>query len=130
VVGVDGSAGSVAALRWAAATTDRRIFAVHVMEYPFGPEYVVEGLSFDDHESFGHEVAERTVTEAIGARADVSIEVASGDARDVLNQVAAARRATLIVVGARGGKGLAGLGSVATSVASNADVAVVVVPVT
>jgi nucleotide-binding universal stress UspA family protein len=130
VVGVDGSAGSIAALRWAAATTDRQIFAVHVMEYPFGPEYVVEGLVFDDHESFGREVAERTVNEAIGARADLSIEVVSGDARDVLNHVAATRSATVIVVGARGGKGLAGLGSVATSVASNADVAVVVVPVT
>jgi nucleotide-binding universal stress UspA family protein len=128
VVGVDGSVGSLAALRWAAANAGGRVVAVHVMEYPFGPEYVVEGLVFDDHESFGRQVAEGTVAEAIGAGADVDIEVVSGDARDVLDRIAAARRATMIVVGARGGKGLAGLGSVATAVASNADVAVVVVP--
>lgn len=129
VVGVDGSAGSVAALRWAAATTDGPIRAVHVMEYPFGPEYVVEGLTFRGHESFGHEVAERTVAAAIGGRADVTVEVTSGDARDALNQVAATGRASMIVMGAHGGTGLAGLGSVTTTVASHADVAVVVVPV-
>ncbi len=129
VIGVDGSAGSIAALRWAAATTEGNIHAVHVMEYPFGPEYAVEGLVFQGHEAFGRDVAERTVAEAVGADADVSIEVLDGDARDVLNQVAQASHASLIVVGARRGEGLAGLGSVATSVAAHADVAVVVVPV-
>lgn len=130
VVGVDGSAGSIAALRWAAEATDGTIHALHVMEYPFGPEYAVEGLTFTDHESFGREVAERTVQEAIGDRTGVTIGVTSGDARDVLVQVAGAVRASAIVVGTRGGQGLAGLGSVTTSVASNADVTVVVVPPT
>lgn len=130
VVGVDGSAGSVAALRWAARTTDGTIHAVHVMEYPFGPEYAVEGLEFHGHEAFGHEVVDRTVAEALGERPDVTTGVTSGDARDVLTQVATTLRASAIVVGVRGGSGLAGLGSVATSVASHADVAVVVVPPT
>lgn len=130
VVGVDGSAGSVAALRWAADATEGPIHAVHVMEYPLGPEYAVEGLVFHGHEAFGHDVVERTVAEALGERPDVATAVTSGDARDVLTQVATTLRASAIVVGARGGSGLAGLGSVATSVASHADVAVVVVPPT
>lgn len=129
VVGVDGSAGSIAALRWAAQATEGTIHAVHLMEYPFGPEDAVEGLVFEDHESFGRQVAERTVADAIGGRDDISIGVTSGDPRDILNTVATAARASMIVVGARGGKGLAGLGSVATSVASSADVTVVIVPV-
>jgi nucleotide-binding universal stress UspA family protein len=79
------------------------------------------------HQAGEHHLAEPS---SIGADADVSIEVVGGDARDVLNEVAAAGRASVIVVGARGGKGLSGWGSVATSVASNADVAVVVVPAT
>lgn len=130
VVGVDGSAGSVAALRWAADATDGPIHAVHVMEYPFGPDYAVDGLVFRGHEAFGHDVVERTVAEALGERPDVTTTVTSGDARDVLNQVATTLRASAIVVGARGGAGLAGLGSIATSVASHADVVVVVVPPT
>lgn len=128
VVGVDGSAGSIAALRWAAEATDGPIHAVHVMEYPFGPEYAVEGLVFTDHETFGREVAERTVAEAIGTRPDVSIGVTSGDARDVLDEVAGVVHASMIVIGMRGGTGLAGLGSVTTSVASGAHVTTVLVP--
>lgn len=130
VVGVDGSPGSHAALRWAADATDGPIHAVHVMEDTFKIPFSLDGVVFTDLEAIANAATERAVAEAIGDRPDVTVEVVSGDARDSLVQAADAVRASMVVVGARGEKGLAGVGSVATNVASHSDVAVVVVPVT
>lgn len=128
VVGVDGSAGSIAALRWAAGT-GRPIVAVHAIEYPFGPDYAVEGLTFSDHESFGRDVVEGSLAKAVDdtAEVDIDIVVSKGDAREVLAEAAADAGAAVVVVGARA-QGIAGLGSVANSAASHSPVAVVVVP--
>lgn len=128
VVGVDGSAGSIAALRWAAETTDGTIHAVHVMEYPFGPEYAVDGFEWDDPSELGEQVLQRSVDEALGDRPEVTTTAIGGDPRQVL--VDEGTGAALIVVGARGAGGIGGLllGSITTGVAGRARTPVVVVP--
>jgi nucleotide-binding universal stress UspA family protein len=128
VVGVDGSSNSIAALRWAGDATDGPILAVHVFEYPFGPEYAVEGLTVDDPEDFGRRLAAASVELAVGDRPDVEVRAVAGDARDVLTDPGLG--ASLIVVGARGATGIEGfvLGSITTAVAGEAGVPVVVVP--
>lgn len=128
VVGVDGSFNSIAALRWAGVVTDGPIVALHVFEYPFGPEYAVPGLTVDDPEDFGRQVVRASVTEALGDRAEVTTRAVRGEPREVLAE--ASRDASMLVVGARGATGLEGfvLGSVTTAVAGAAHVPVVVVP--
>lgn len=128
VVGVDGSRGSVAALRWAASVTDGPIHAIHVFEYPFGPEYAVGEFEFDDPDDLGEKLLEYTVAEAIDDRPDVTTSTARGDARDVLTSPDL--DAALIVLGSRGLTGFEGafVGSVATDIAGRARVPVVLVP--
>lgn len=130
VVGVDGSAGSHAALRWAAEAPGGPVHALHVVPPPIGPEYGLEGWLGGEQETYGRLVVGRAVEEALGADADVELDVRIGDARDVINEFATTRRASLVVIGSRGGWGLGGLGSVTTSVATHSDVTVVVVPPT
>lgn len=127
VVGVDGSAGSLAALRWAGEAIDGPIEALHIFEYPFGPEYAVDGFEWDDPQELGEKLLERSVEEALGDRPGVTRSAVKGEPRQVL--IEAGQRASMIVVGARGLTGLAGvLGSITTAVASAAPVPVVVVP--
>jgi len=128
VVGVDGSEASLAALRWADQATDGPIRAVHVFEYPFGPEYAVDGFEWSDPEDFGRKLLESSVSEALGDRAEVATTAVKGDAREVL--VEASRDASMVVVGARGASGAEGLllGSVATDLAGRASAPVVIVP--
>lgn len=129
VVGVDGSEGSVAALRWAAAETDEPIHAIYAIQYPFGPVDPVVEPEFTNHEDFGREVVEQTVALALGDDTErVTAAATGGDPRDVLLQVVEALGASMLVTGARGGKGLSGLGSVPTAVMAHAHVPVVVVP--
>lgn len=127
VVGVDGSSGSLAALRWAGEATDGPIEALHVFEYPFGPEYAVDGFEWDDPQELGEKLLAQSVIEALDDRPGVTQRAVKGDPRQVM--VDAGQRASMIVVGARGTDGLAGvLGSITTGVASAAPVPVVVVP--
>lgn len=128
LVGVDGSSGSLAALRWAGGATDGPIRALHVFEYPFGPEYAVDGFEWDDPSELGEQVLRRSVEEALGERPDVSTTAVGGDPRQILVEEGA--HAAMIVVGARGAGGIGGLllGSITTGVASRARTPVVVVP--
>ncbi len=128
LVGVDGSSGSLAALRWAGTNTDGPIRALHVFEYPFGPEYAVDGFEWDDPSDLGEQVLQRSVAQALGDRADVTTTAVGGDPRQVLVEEGAG--AAMIVVGARGAGGIAGLllGSITTGVALRARTPVVVVP--
>jgi len=129
VVGVDGSEGSVAALRWAAAETDAPIHAIYAISYPFGPVDPVVEPEFTNHEDFGRQVVEQTVALALGDDTGrVTAAATGGDARDVLIQVVEALDASLLVTGARGAKGLTGIGSVPTAVMAHSRVPVVVVP--
>lgn len=138
VVGVDGSAGSKAALRWAFAEAARRDAAVRVVsvwQYPYlalAPSPLGGGAVAPaaEMEEAAREALE-TVLEEVGVPAGLDVErvVKEGSASHVLVDEAAT--ASLIVVGARGHGGFAGLllGSVATQCVNHARIPTVVVPV-
>ena len=136
VVGVDGSVGSRAALRWAASharSVDGVLVAVHgylpQVNYlagyaplpPMDPA-AEQGLQVEDLAA--------VLEDELGPEHGLSVhaEVTPGPAAQVL--LAEAEDADLLVVGARGHTGLAGLllGSTAQSVARSSPCPVVVVP--
>lgn len=135
VVGVDGSEGSVAALRWAVAEAALRgavVEAVNAFHVPYAGAASVMPLMLDPAE---FEASARAALRKVLADIDASglaqpiVElVVEGPASMVL--VEAGRRASMLVVGARGHGGLAGmlLGSVSRQVTEHATVPVVVVP--
>jgi nucleotide-binding universal stress UspA family protein len=139
VVGVDGSAGSEAALRWAVSEAQLRgcvVEAVHSWTYPYvGEAAGMAALSIGaaDLEEVAHAALTATidtVTSSGGSPEEVLVEgrVERGDAAAVLLRVAA--DAELLVVGSRGHGGFAGLllGSVSQQVVHHAPCPVVVVP--
>jgi nucleotide-binding universal stress UspA family protein len=135
VVGVDGSEGSVAALRWAIGEGALRgavVEAVSAFHVPYVGAASVMPLMLDPEE---FEAAARAVLRKVVEQVDDSslVEpvrqlVLEGPASTVL--VSAGKGASLLVVGARGHGGLAGmlLGSISRQVTEHADVPVVVVP--
>ena len=137
VVGVDGSTNSVRALRWAAAEAalrDDEVVALHVWT-PTVRSLAALGAvpvnySFDDEERAAAAVVEEVIRAAFpnDAPVPVSRRLLSGEPASVL--ASAAGGADLLVVGARGHTGLAGLliGSTAASVVRHAPCPVVVVP--
>lgn len=131
VVGVDGSASSVAALRWAArvgGALGLGIDAVCSWQYPasFG---MSGGLDGWDPTADARTTLEEALTTAFGHEhpAGLHSRVTQGQAAQVL--LAASRGAELLVVGSRGHGGFAGLllGSVSTQCAAHAPCPVVVV---
>jgi len=137
VVGIDGSALSKAALRWALAEATRRAAAVdviHVWSYPavaMTPyaATAVPVVSPEDLES----AAERVVTDAMAEVHDavgdvvVTSTTERGHPAEVL--VSKAKGATMLVVGSHGHGGFAGmlLGSTSNQLLHHACVPVVVV---
>ncbi|MFH0518473.1 universal stress protein [Streptomyces sp. M41] len=124
VLGVDGSPVGEAAVEFAfaeAALRKAEILAVHAWQ----PDYVPPGT--------GVETAERLLAQALAGFAErypdvvVRQEVLSGEVRETL--VEASRNAQLMVVGARGRGGFAGLllGSVSQAVLHHAHCPVTVV---
>ena len=135
VVGVDGSTGSVSALRWAVAEATLRgavVEAVSAFHVPYVGGAPAMPLMLDPAEFA--ESAEALLREVVGAVDDSALSepirpiVIEGAASTVL--VEAGRGSSLLVVGARGHGGLAGMlmGSVSRQVAEHATVPVVVVP--
>lgn len=135
IVGVDGSEGSVAALRWAIAEASIRgaiVEAVSAFHVPYVGAASVMPLMLDPKE---FEDAAAAVLRKVVAGVDASalaepiVElVVEGPASTVL--VEAGRRSSMLVVGARGHGGLSGmlLGSISRQVTEHATVPVVVVP--
>lgn len=135
VVGVDGSEGSVAALRWAVAEATLRgavVEAVSAFHVPYVGAAAVMPLMLDPEEfeeaaaAVLHKVVSQVDAEALDQ--PVVELVVEGPASTVL--VEAGSRASMLVVGARGHGGLSGmlLGSVSRQVTEHATVPVVVVP--
>lgn len=137
VVGVDGSDGSVEALRWAiveAALRDTNVVALHVWSYPVGYGVEMAAIPMIAPDVLEQQAA-ATLDEVV-QRASVGIEptptierrVVRGSASWELSE--ASKQAELVVVGARGHGGFLGLllGSVATQVVNHAHGPVVVVP--
>jgi nucleotide-binding universal stress UspA family protein len=135
VVGVDGSPGSVAALRWAhaeAALRGAALEAVAVWQYPmmttmpaFGAMPDATNLSKQTEEHLLEILRENDIEST--PEVAVSVSVAEGTAASALTNAAA--DADLLVVGSRGHGGFAGLllGSVSHQCTMHAPCPVVVV---
>jgi nucleotide-binding universal stress UspA family protein len=140
VVGIDGSATSIEALRWALAEARVRgatLDVVHAWEYPavtiapYGG-VTVPVLDRDELEKVAEQIADRAVRGVVdaddGPPVPVSVVNRMGKASEVL--LAEAKGAAMVVVGARGRGGFASLllGSVSSQVGHHAPVPVVVIP--
>lgn len=136
VVGVDGSPGSVAALRWAlteAALHQTTVRAVSCWSLPAMYGVDIAATSALDPNDIAGEAARslhQAVTEALAGNPAPSLDevVIPGLPSQVL--VHESEDADMVVVGARGHGGFMGLllGSVATQVVNHAKCPVVVVP--
>jgi nucleotide-binding universal stress UspA family protein len=133
VVGVDGSAPSVEALRWAvrqAELTHAAVEAVIAWEYP---QFYGYGWAPDNEEFDPEAIARTTLAETIGKAFDgappveIGQRVGQGGAAKTL--IDASEGASLLVVGNRGHGGFAGalLGSVAQHCISHATCPTVVI---
>ena len=135
VVGVDGSPGSLLALRWAVEEAGLRhatVEAVHAWHYPYVAELAgmpPYSIAHDDLEEAARSVL-RQALDAVPATTGVPVEpvVMQGDAAGSL--VERAKGADLLVVGSRGRGGFAGLllGSVGQQCAHHAPCPVTIVP--
>jgi nucleotide-binding universal stress UspA family protein len=150
VVGVDGSPGSAAALRWGLAEARLRAMPlriVHAYQTPQlsvgdigvgGPGVAFPAAGADDTERLraaaeaaGRRIIEQTlerVDDQATEGVDVKQELIQGPAASVL--IEAARDADLLVVGSRGHGGFVGLllGSVSQQVAQHPPCPVVILP--
>jgi nucleotide-binding universal stress UspA family protein len=134
IVGLNGSEHSERALRWAAAfaaEAGRRLIAVwawHVQAVggPFHPVALDYESGARDAADALHQAVERAHIDGV----DVEERPVLGQPAAELLTVAANARASLLVVGARGVRGLTGalLGSVSDQVVHHASIPVVVVP--
>jgi nucleotide-binding universal stress UspA family protein len=136
VVGVDGSARSTTALRWAAelaARSGRRVRAVGSWQYPAGSALPTSDAALDDPEAMDRMVRrtlDRAVGDGVPEGVPVEREVVRGPAPMALLPRAEHPRADLLVVGSRGLGGFSGLllGSVSRQCLEHAQGPVVVVP--
>lgn len=136
MVGVDGSTGSRAALRWAIEEAKRHgasVDAVHVPEdafveggYPLEASVIDPSFYVDAGEQLLHAIVD--AEDASGLAAPIGRLLVQGSPAHALLE--AAEDADLIVVGSRGRGGFAGLplGSVSQHVLSHAPCPVVVIP--
>lgn len=134
VVGIDGSAGSRAALRFAAEEAELRravLTVVSVWHVPAGvylqPTYVE--LDLDVLQQAAREVAEQEIADVMGAERAKGVELLMRQGNPAQALLEASHEAEMLVVGSRGHGGFAGLllGSVSQQCAAHASCPVVVV---
>jgi len=135
VVGVDGSEGSMDALRFAireARIREAQVKAVgawHVPPYAYGAGWSVP-VELESFRETAQSALEKSLDDAdsVGSGVTVTAVLGQGQAADVLCHEA--RDADLLVVGSRGLGGFAGLllGSVSQQCAQHATCPVLVVP--
>jgi nucleotide-binding universal stress UspA family protein len=143
VVGVDGSAGSRDALRWAVDEARLRgssVQAVYVFEhspswqmYGYSAEIAAIPVSQMPDDRASRELAQSLVDRMVHDLGELDVEVepvAHEDRRPAHALVERSRHADLLVVGSRGRGGFAGLvlGSVSQQCAQHASCPVVVMP--
>ena len=138
VVGIDGSAGSQEALRFAAAEArlrkaKLRLVAAWTLTYvaaPIGMMAPIDDALLPELQENARAVLDHAVAEVLGEATDIEIEksICEGSPAQVL--VDAAQGADLLVVGTRGHGGFAGLllGSVSQQIAHHAPCPIVIVP--
>jgi nucleotide-binding universal stress UspA family protein len=141
VVGLDGSAESLAALRWAIAEARHRHADVDVITCWYPPLVAVaSGYQIGFLEADEYSAGARYALDAALASVAADVEEAAADGRSVAGRllegapgptlVSESKDAAVIVVGRRGRGGLSRLllGSVSRHVADHAECPVVVVP--
>ena len=134
VVGVDGSEGSLAALRFAIEEAKIRgvevkaVNAWHVPPAVYGGGWAPAGVDFDEFRKLAEASLEETVAKVGTAGVSVTPILREGQPADIL--CAEAAEADLLVVGSRGLGGFRGLliGSVSQQVVHHAPCPVVVLP--
>jgi nucleotide-binding universal stress UspA family protein len=133
VVGVDGSAGSAAAVRWAAAEAwlrqaELRVLTAYHRQHP-GRRSTTGGQVRPEADEQTTVVLHAAVTQARSVAPDVEVRGVALPGYAVPVLLHAAEQATLLVVGDRGKGGLPGLpfGSVGSQVATHSRGSVVVV---
>jgi nucleotide-binding universal stress UspA family protein len=133
VVGVDGSAGSIQAARWAAGEARLRGCAVRlvcVYSWPMPLDPLVS-LPPEWTEDMLRGRAEAVVTEAVGrvrdAAGDVTVTGAAVPGLAPFKLLEASEGAAMVVVGHRGHGGFAALGSVEAKLAAHAHCPVAVI---
>ena len=136
VVGVDGSAGAVAALRFAIEEARLRgcdvkvVSAWHIPTAAYESGWVPIPVEVKDYEQLGATALEKTIADAGAGTAGVTITrvVREGQPAEVL--VAEAKGGDLLVVGSRGLGGVRGLllGSTSQQCAHHARCPVAIVP--
>jgi nucleotide-binding universal stress UspA family protein len=133
VVGVDGSAGSTAAVRWAAAEAQRRDLELRVLtayqrQHP-GLHFTAGRQTQREAEQEANAVVHAAVTEARSVAPNVEVRAVALAGYAVPVLLHAAEEAALLVVGCRGEGGLPGMpsGSVGNQVATHAKASVVIV---
>jgi nucleotide-binding universal stress UspA family protein len=131
VVGIDGSASSVAALEWAANQAELTGAALEVMmtwEWPYGYGWSPVPNDYDPAHDAEKYLAD-VLTPVRAAHADVSIQATVIEGHPAPLLVKASDGADLLVVGSRGHGEFAGmlLGSVSEHCVSNAHCPVLVV---
>lgn len=136
VVGVDGSAGASAALRWAAAEArlrKDRLVVVHAWTPVYMDPLLVGPLTgftttgLTDMRRAAEAMLEKAIADLNAEDIEIEYRVDEGGAAEVL--VAAAAEADLLVVGSRGHGGFAGLllGSVSQQCAHHTPCPIVIV---
>jgi nucleotide-binding universal stress UspA family protein len=131
VVGVDGSAGSAAALEWAVGIAARWTSELEVV---LAWEVMAPYMAPHPHLAEAEREAEEQARETVGAMVAASSAAEATRSRTVEGSAVstllqAAEEADLLVVGAHGADGiLAGIGSTATRCAVRSEVPTVVVP--
>jgi nucleotide-binding universal stress UspA family protein len=136
VVGVDGSAASRAALRWAvrqAELTGATVQAITAWQYAVATGgYAWEPAGPLDS-TYLQEAADRTladeISEVVGPRSDIKVQPQAVEGNPAQALLDAAAGADLLVVGSRGHGGFAGalLGSVSQHCAHHANCPVVII---
>lgn len=137
VVGMEGSGGAKAALRWALDEAKHRDCVVEVIT-AYAPTYVAAAPDFNyvpldpvDLKTEVQQMQERVVNEVLGqvAAGDVKITRRMVKGRPVDSLIEAAAGAEMLVVGSRGRGGFRGLllGSVSQQLAQHASCPLVIV---
>ena len=130
VVGVDGSASSLSALRRGARIAERlgcALVGVTVWEFPQSwPGYVMEGWS---PEADAHAIAEQASREVFGSTAPPWYSIVIRNGSPARQLIAESEGAEMLIVGSRGLGGFTGLllGSVSRSSVEHADCPVLVI---
>lgn len=135
VVGVDGSDGNLAAVKWAVDEARDRgasliaVYAWHIPTFAYSAPYFVP-VSADEMSEQGRKILDAALTEAGADTADVDLRVVEGNTPGVIRNIASEPAVDLVVVGSRGRRSATDLllGSTSHSLSHECPKPLVIVP--